>query len=67
MKKIQVVNCFQNLYFRRYNATIVVELMGGIELWIAFKICIFVDTTQPDEKLVEAVQGCELLSKFVFS
>ncbi len=36
-------------------------------LWIAFKICIFVDTTQHPTGSAAQAAGCELLSKFVFS
>ncbi len=60
-----VVNCFQNLYLWLSETAILVVHAITLELWIAFKICIFDFQKQLCAVKSFSLYCCELLSKFV--
>ena len=62
-----VVNCFQILYIRSLNTIGVRSGVIVVELWIAFRFCIFVLWTQCNQQTRVLTCGCELLSDFVYS
>ena len=62
-----VVNCFQILYIRSLNTIVFTSGINRVQLWIAFRFCIFVLWTQSTALVLAQDESCELLSDFVYS
>ena len=63
----KVVNCFQILYIRSLNTMVIIVVVEVLQLWIAFRFCIFVLWTQFVLVYLYMCVCCELLSDFVYS
>ena len=61
-----VVNCFQNLCIFASETTNKELCQSLGQLWIAFKICVYLHQKQLIRSYVNHWDSCELLSKFVY-
>ena len=65
LTKFLVVNCLQNLLSLRSETTLPETKQVSFPLWIAYKIYYLCDRKQQDFKIVDVINSCELLTKFI--